>query len=72
MRYPHGLSNDTRSLPPPMTESKNQNRVDGNGLWHGFVQLWILLSLVTFFIIRVLGSHTVQRLLNVLQRQHRV
>jgi hypothetical protein len=33
-------------------------------LWRLFVELWIFTAIVIFIIIRVLGSHTAQRLLS--------
>jgi hypothetical protein len=39
-------------------------------LWPHLVEAWIFLAIFTFFLIRVLGSHTVQRLLGGSARLH--
>lgn len=39
-------------------------------LWPRLVELWILTVIAFFFLIRVLGSHTWQRLLSGMGRQH--
>jgi hypothetical protein len=39
-------------------------------LWPRLVEFWILMAIVVFFLIRVLGSHTSQRLLSGFARRH--
>ena len=39
-------------------------------LWPRLVEAWIFLAIFTFFVIRVLGSHTVQRFLGGSARPH--
>jgi len=39
-------------------------------LWSRFVELWIFVTVVTFFIVRVLGSHTWQSILSKIAHRH--
>ena len=39
-------------------------------LWPRLMELWIFLVIVIFFLIRVLGSHTAQRLLSSIGLRH--
>jgi hypothetical protein len=39
-------------------------------LWPRVVELWIFAAIVIFLVIRVLGSHSAQRLLSGFGRQH--
>ena len=39
-------------------------------IWPRLVELWIFMAIATFFLIRVLGSHTAQRLLSSSGRRH--
>jgi hypothetical protein len=39
-------------------------------LWQRLVELWISLVILAFFLIRVLGSHTIQRLLGGIAHRH--
>jgi hypothetical protein len=39
-------------------------------LWPRLIELWISAVLATFFLIRVIGSHTGQRLLDRLRHTH--
>jgi hypothetical protein len=39
-------------------------------LWPRFVELWIFAAVVTFFIVRVLGSHTWQNILSRVAHRH--
>jgi hypothetical protein len=39
-------------------------------LWRRLVELWIFMAILTFFVLRVLGSHTAQRLLGSISRFH--
>jgi len=63
-----------RASPESIT---GKNR-DGSGkpaeiarfLWPRFVELWIFAAIAIFFLIRVLGSHAAQRLLNGMGRHH--
>jgi hypothetical protein len=39
-------------------------------LWRRLVEFWILLAIVTFLVLRVLGSHTVGRFLSGIAHRH--
>ena len=54
-----------------MTQNQEDSPAIGKRLWPALVQLWILASIAAFFVIRVLGSQTAQRLLAELQHRHR-
>jgi len=53
-----------------MTESQKESPTISKGIWPSLVQFWIFASVATFFLLRVLGSHTAQRLLNELRHRH--
>ncbi|MFI5058060.1 MAG: hypothetical protein ACHQLQ_07725 [Candidatus Acidiferrales bacterium] len=56
----------------PENKRGHQRRVViARALWPRLIELWISAVLVVFFLIRVLGSHTAQRILSGLQR-HRI
>src|SRR4029077_15096841 len=68
----------TRSPMRAFSEGINGERREGDGkpakisrlLWPRLVEFWILMAIVVFFLIRVLGSHTSQRLLSGFARRH--
>jgi hypothetical protein len=39
-------------------------------LWQRLVEFWIVLAILTFLVLRVLGSHTVERLLSGIAHRH--
>jgi hypothetical protein len=39
-------------------------------LWQRLVELWIFLTILLFFVVRVLGSHAAQRILSGLIHRH--
>lgn len=64
------MSTSSEGVTGKPVESRGKPVGIAGRLWPRLVELWILAAIVIFLVIRVLGSHSAQRLLSGFGRQN--